>query len=67
MSYLLFIGDIFIFSRATLPETGEVKEIIDHYCDVSGQLINFSKSAIVLSKGACGKRCKAIAIILELG
>ena len=64
VSHLSFADDSFIFSEATLSETREVKEILDDYCEISSQLINFSKSAILFSKGACGKRCKAITTLL---
>ena len=42
----LFFGDQFIFSNATLMEARYLKDVLLDHCDISGQLINFDKSAL---------------------
>lgn len=39
---------------------GEVKDILDNYCEISRQMINFNKSAICESKSSWNERCKAL-------
>ena len=54
ISHLFFFADdCFIFCNAKLKEAREVKNLLEDYCDISGQLINFDKYAVYLSKGAC--------------
>lgn len=64
ISHLFFVDDIFIFTGAIIQEAREIKEILEEYCEVSGQMINFNKSATSFSKGACRNRCKTIISIL---
>ena len=47
---LLFADDSLIFCKASYLACQKLKEILDHFCVQSGQLINFHKSSIVFSK-----------------
>ena len=64
ISHFFFVDDIFIFTGSIIQEAREIKEILEEYCEVSGQMINFNKSVTSLSKGACRNRCKTIISIL---
>ncbi|XP_074369684.1 uncharacterized protein LOC141711152 [Apium graveolens] len=49
ISHLLFADDCYFFFRATMAEANVMKCILDRYADISGQVINFNKSAITFS------------------
>lgn len=42
---------VFIFSNATLIEARYLKDVLLDYCDLSGQLVNFDKSALFFPEG----------------
>lgn len=52
-----FADDNFIFCNTSIRDIREVKDILDYYCSMSGQLVSFNKSAAYFSKGACQLRC----------
>lgn len=54
----LVSDDCIIFYKTTKVAVRSVKYILDHYCEVSGQLVNLHKSEIYFSKGVSniGKR-----------
>lgn len=62
-----FFDDSFIFCNANFADVKEVEHILDKYCtcEMSGQLVNYHKSALCISKGACKKRTNILARILE--
>lgn len=41
--HLLFANDSFLFCNAFTDEAREVKNIIDDYCETSGQMVNFNR------------------------
>ncbi|GLU13484.1 hypothetical protein SLE2022_301180 [Rubroshorea leprosula] len=49
ISHLLFADDSLIFCRATMEEVCQLQTILQVYGDVSGQRVNFSKSAAIFS------------------
>lgn len=42
--HLFFAHDGFISCNATIREVREIKNILDDYCTISGQMVNFYKS-----------------------
>lgn len=58
LSYSLHIGGSFIFfCNTNLTEVRETKDILDDYCDIFGQLVNFNKLVICFSEGSCKNKC----------
>lgn len=49
ISHLLFADDSLIFSRASIADCKNLKEIFDCYAQASGQIFNFDKSSILFS------------------
>lgn len=68
MSHLFFVDDsfIFFFCNAYIMEINEVKDILDDYSIISGQMANFDKSAAYFSKGAFQFRCRNVSSMLGL-
>lgn len=50
ITHLFFADDSLIFFHSTAAEAQVVKEVVSTYAQASGQLINFTKSAICFSK-----------------
>lgn len=65
--HLFFVDYSFILCNANLDEVRIIRYFLEHYCEVSRQVVNFDKFAIMLSKGVCRKICKSIASIFEVG
>jgi hypothetical protein len=51
VNHLLFADDSLLFVRASVEGADEVGEVLDIYCQASGQRINFDKSSVFFSKG----------------
>jgi hypothetical protein len=51
VNHLLFADDSLLFFKATGGGATEVSNLLDKYCQASGQRINSSKSSIFFSKG----------------
>lgn len=49
--YLMFADDCMIFCKVSIKTARSVKEILQGYCMVSDQLINYHKSSVQFSKG----------------
>lgn len=47
---LMFAGDSLVFCKSTTTTCTKLKNILDEFCSMSGQMINFLKSTLVLSK-----------------
>lgn len=48
---LLFADDDLIFCKADKSTADSIKRILDEFCEMTGQLVNFHKSSIVFLKG----------------
>lgn len=51
ISFLSFADDVMIFTQAAVKVCRHVKRLIDEYCDISGQKVNFYKSIFQTTKG----------------
>lgn len=60
------MDDSLLFCNSKLNEGREVKDILDDYCLLLGQSINYKKSVAYFSKGTCPQRCKALARIFNV-
>lgn len=49
VSHLLFADDNLVFSRASLKESINLKQVFDCYAAASGQIFNFDKTSILFS------------------
>ena len=49
ISHLLFVDDCYLFFRANEGEADTMKNILQRYASISGQIINFNKSAVTFS------------------
>lgn len=47
ISHLFFVNDSFIFSRAQTDEVQKIKEIIEDFCKMQGQMVHFNKSTLL--------------------
>ncbi|KAL0408431.1 UNVERIFIED_CONTAM: putative mitochondrial protein [Sesamum radiatum] len=52
ISHLLFADDTQLYCEASHPSITSVKDILDTYARASGQMINYNKSSMVLSKNS---------------
>jgi hypothetical protein len=51
VNHLLFADDSLLFFKASDEGVAEIKDVLDKYCNASGQRINMDKSSIYFSKG----------------
>ena len=51
MNHLLFADDSLLFFKANRVGANEVNQILDTYCQATGQRVNYAKSSIYFSKG----------------
>lgn len=63
-AFVFFVDDSFIFCKACSEEIREIKDILEDYCNMSEQMINFNKSAICFSKGTIANICNRLARML---
>jgi hypothetical protein len=66
VSHLLFADDSLLFFRADGKSAREVKEVLDAYCQASGQQINMDKSLIHFAKGCVQSLREEIKNILDV-
>ena len=52
ISCLLLADDCLLFGKADSTSCWEVKNVLDEFCDISGQLINYQKSILTFSTNA---------------
>ena len=48
-SHLFFVDDLVLFAKATPKNCEAVKEVLDMFCKVSGQIISVAKSRVFFS------------------
>lgn len=65
ISHLLFADDCYLFFKANKVEANVMKRILDRYADISGQIINYNKSAITFSPNT--RREDRTEVCLQLG
>ena len=58
---LLFADDCLLLCKATSAACNKLKSHIDDFCTLSGQLVNFHKSAIIFSKQISASRKSSLA------
>ncbi|PNX74032.1 ribonuclease H [Trifolium pratense] len=66
ITHLLFDDDSLMFCRANKVEVTKMKDIIQTYQEASGQMVNYSKSEMVFSKGTTAETLNDIAQILPM-
>jgi hypothetical protein len=66
VTHLLFADDSLFFCRATKAETSSIKDIIQHYQEASGQMVNMEKSELMFSKRVPEEDKRDIAQILPM-
>ena len=66
VSHRLFADDSLLFFKANRESTDEVKDVLDIYCQASGQRINMDKSSIHFAKGVNGNTRAAIMNTLQV-
>ena len=64
ISHLFFVDDSLLFCKAKINEVRAIKDTLDNYCFLFGQLVNFDKSAAYFSKRASSMRKRELAKIL---
>lgn len=60
ISHLLFVDDCYFFFRATKVEADIMKRILSRYEEVSGQMINKTKSTILFSPNRSAENRRAV-------
>ena len=51
VNHLLFADDSMLFVKASAEGAGEIEQVLNIYCQASGQRINLDKSSVYFSKG----------------
>lgn len=64
ISHLLFANDCYLFFKANTREANSMKNILHRYADVSGQVVNLTKSAITFSSNTIRESRTAVCDIL---
>ena len=64
VSHLLFADDSLLFFKADRVSAEEMKDILQVYCEASGQQVNMDKSSIHFAKGCPGSLREEIKGIL---
>ena len=66
VNHLLFADDSLLFVKASEEGAMEVNDLLDKYCNASGQQVNLDKSSIFFSKGCPDSRRQAVKNILNV-
>jgi hypothetical protein len=66
VNHFLFADDLILFGKATSDEAIKLKEVLNVYCNASGQWINHEKSYVYFGKKCPGVVKENIKIILEV-
>ena len=64
VKHLLFADDNLLFFKANSVRATEVNQLLDIYCQATGQRINYDKSSIFFIKGVPEGVCNDIKKIL---
>jgi len=63
---LLFAKDCLLFRKVDTKNYRQVKQLLDEFCSLSGQLINFHKSTLTFSKNAITAHRQLVAGIFSI-
>lgn len=63
VSHLLFADDSLLFFRANRESAEEIKEVLNIYCQASGQRINMDKSSIHFAKKGCKQSLREVIML----
>jgi len=66
ISCLLLTDDCLLFGKADSTSCWEVKNVLDEFCDISGQLINYQKSILTFSTNATMTHWQMVAAIFSI-
>lgn len=66
VSHLLFADDSLLFAKASVEGARELKDVIEVYCNASGQSVNLQKSSIHFSKGCPNSVREEVKGVLEV-
>lgn len=50
LTHVLYVDDLFVFSKATNNDIRALKMLLLNFCELSGEEINYSKSAIIFNR-----------------
>ena len=53
---LLLVDDCILFCKANQTNCSKLKNLLDYFCNISGQLINYHKSVLMFSKKTTSHR-----------
>ncbi|KAK2392667.1 hypothetical protein QL285_066003 [Trifolium repens] len=53
LSHLFFADDVLLFAKATVAQARVVKDVLEHFCALSGLKISLAKSKFCTSIGVC--------------
>jgi len=66
ISCLLFADDCLLFCKTNLGSCSKLKGILDFLCSTSGQLVNYHKSALTLSRNATDTQKQLVTAIFNI-
>lgn len=64
--FYTFVDDTMIFAKSNEESCHIIKHILNKYCQMSGQLVNFHKSASQCTKNVLGNFCLRFQEILQM-
>lgn len=56
ITHLMYVDDLIIYGKVTTQEAKLITEILNQYCQWTGQAINWGKSMVHFSKNVCQAR-----------
>ena len=66
VNHLLFADDSLLFFKASTEGANEVSNLLNQYCDASGQRVNKDKSSIFFSKGCPNSTRELVKLSLQV-
>uniref|UniRef100_A0A8I6XZ81 Reverse transcriptase domain-containing protein n=1 Tax=Hordeum vulgare subsp. vulgare TaxID=112509 RepID=A0A8I6XZ81_HORVV len=66
VNHLLFADDSLLFCKNTAHNAEKLREILNRYCQASGQRVNYDKSSVYFGKGCPGSQRETIKGILQI-
>ena len=61
ITHLLFADDSMIFTKAFERDCNTIKRVLSLYASTLGQVVNYQKSALCVSKGVSRRRAEGLA------